>query len=192
MFLSQKPSQEQIQLFLSHQRTLPFSYPEVGYSANTAPASYNVDHNRIKLGEGEKVFTQAVAAIKSWQMFNLGWVELLWPNAPIEVGTAVGVLIKHFGFWSLNACRIVYVITEANDLVKRFGFAYGTLPEHGEKGEERFSVEIRNNDNSVWYDIYAFSKPNKFLAKLGYPLTRILQKRFARDSKQAMFNATTR
>jgi hypothetical protein len=30
-----------------------------------------------------------------------------------------------FGVWTLNTCRIVYVVDEAT----RFGFAYGTLPD---------------------------------------------------------------
>ena len=41
----------------------------------------------------------------------------------------------------------------------------------------------------VVYDLYAFSRPNHLLAHLGYPLTRMLQKQFAEDSKQAMFRA---
>ena len=40
----------------------------------------------------------------------------------------VGVLGRHFGLWSLNACRIVYVIEEEGSLLKRYGFAFGTLP----------------------------------------------------------------
>ena len=73
--------------------------------------------------------------------------------------------------------------------IVRFGFAYGTLPDHAEKGEERFSVEWHHEDNSVWYDILAFSRPNHPLARLGLPLTRRLQRRFARDSKRAMVAA---
>ena len=72
--------------------------------------------------------------------------------------------------------------------VKRFGFAYGTLRDHAERGEERFMIEWQGSDDSVWYDILAFSQPN-LLAKLGYPLTRRLQKRFARDSLAAMVKA---
>jgi hypothetical protein len=41
----------------------------------------------------------------------------------------------------------------------RYGFAYGTLPEHAEAGDERFAVELRPEDETVWYDIYAFSRP---------------------------------
>ena len=70
--------------------------------------------------------------------------------------------------------------------MKRYGFAYGTLPEHVERGQESFVVEWDRRDDSVWYDIFAYSMPNHLLAKLGYPITRFLQKRFARDSMEAM------
>jgi uncharacterized protein (UPF0548 family) len=92
------------------------------------------------------------------------------------------------GFWSLNACRIVFVIDEEGE-VRRYGFAYGTLPEHVERGQESFVIEWNNEDDSVWYDIFAYSRPNHFLAKMGYPITRLLQKRFARDSMKAMLSA---
>jgi len=48
----------------------------------------------------------------------------------------------------------VYVIDETVP-VRRFGFAYGTLPAHVEQGEERFSVEL-HADGAVWYDLRAF------------------------------------
>jgi uncharacterized protein (UPF0548 family) len=93
-----------------------------------------------------------------------------------------------FGLWWLNACQIVYIVDEDGP-VKRFGFAYGTLPEHAESGEERFTVEWHEQDDAVWYDILAFSRPQQFLARLGYPFARRLQKRFARDSASAMLRA---
>jgi uncharacterized protein (UPF0548 family) len=126
-----------------------------------------------------------VEAIRAWRMFSMPWVHLYWPSAPIRAGTDVAVLIRHFGFYSLNACRIVYVVDEGGP-IKRFGFAYGTLAEHAESGEERFTVEWDRAEDSVWYDILAFSRPKQMLARLGYPLSRLLQKRFAESSKAAM------
>ena len=92
---------------------------------------------------------------------------------------------RHLGFWSLNTARIVYRIEETDD-VERFGFGYGTLPGHAERGEERFSVEWNREDGSVYYDVFAFSRPKHPLAWLGYPFARLLQRRFAGDSKRAM------
>ena len=74
--------------------------------------------------------------------------------------------------------------------IRRFGFAYGTLPEHAERGEERFTVELQP-DGSVWYDLFAFSRPSSWYLEAGLALTRSLQKRFARDSMAAMVRATT-
>jgi uncharacterized protein (UPF0548 family) len=87
----------------------------------------------------------------------------------------------------MNACRIVYVIDESSNS-QRYGFAYGTLPDHAEIGEERFTVEFNPHDQTVWYDLYAVSRPSA-LALWAYPFTRSLQKRFARDSKAAMQRA---
>lgn len=188
MFLLRTPSAQTIAEFLAAQRQQPFSYAEVGATCGRPPAGYNVDHNRALLGSGEETFAKAVAAITSWQMFNLGWCRIHPPDAAVEAGTTVAVLINHFGFWSLNACRIVYLLEEEGALHRR-GFAYGTLHEHGEVGEERFSVEWNRDDGTVWYDLYAFSYPGSLPAKIGYPLTRMLQKRFARDSKAAMERA---
>ncbi|HXG67416.1 MAG TPA: DUF1990 domain-containing protein [Blastocatellia bacterium] len=188
MFLLKEPSADQVRRFLASQHDLPFSYPEVGASQHQSPSGYNIDHNRIRLGEGEETFSRAMQAIQRWKMFDVGWIRLLWPDAPMKIGAMVAVLVRHYGFWSLNACRIVYLIDEDGP-ARWYGFAYGTLPDHGERGEERFSVEWHHGDDSVWYDLFAFSRPAHLLSRVGYPLTRALQKRFARDSKQAMHNA---
>jgi uncharacterized protein (UPF0548 family) len=181
MFLPRQPSGETIRQFISSQNDRPFTYREVGATrSEAAPPGYNVDHNRIRLGDGDEVYLRAVAALKSWKQFDLGWVTIVPPNTPIEVGRTVAVQARTFGFWSLSAARIVYVI-EDEAPVKRFGFAYGTLPNHVECGEERFTIE-RRGDDSVWYDIYAFSHPQHPLVRLGFPIARKLQQRFAKES----------
>jgi uncharacterized protein (UPF0548 family) len=90
----------------------------------------------------------------------------------------------------VSACRIVYRIDDDGP-TKRFGFAYGTLPDHPESGEERFMVEWSQADGSVWYDILAFSRPYQLLTRLAYPLVRRFQKRFARESTAAMVRAVS-
>ncbi len=189
MFFFRKPSEDDARRFISSQGDLPFSYKEVGASREGAPPKgYVVDRYRVKLGEGPEAYERAKEALRAWRQFDHGWVSLLPPGAPIEVGTTIGVLARHCGFWSLNTARVVYLIEESGG-VERFGFAYGTLPGHGERGEERFSVEWCREDSSIYYDVLAFSRPKHPLVWLGYPFVRLLQRRFSRDSKKAMVRA---
>lgn len=188
MLSLRKPSAETIRPFLEAQAKSPFTYSAVGATATTPPAGYVVDHTRIKLGEGEPVFQSAIAALRRWEQFRLGWVEAWSPDTPIQVGEVVAVMGHAIGLWWLNACRIVYVVDESEPITK-FGFAYGTLPGHVESGEERFLIEWDRGESSVWYDILAFSKPNHFLTRLGYPMVRRTQKQFGRDSAASMLKA---
>lgn len=185
MFFLTEPAAETIDRFLASQRQQPFFYSEVGATQRKPPANYVLDHNRIKLGAGQETYERAVAALRRWQQFDLGWVKIVPDTTPLEVGATVAIKAKTFGFWSLSACRIVYLINEEGPS-RRFGFAYGTLTNHVERGEERFTIEWHADDDSVWYDILAFSRPHQFFVKLGYPLARRLQKRFARESLRTM------
>jgi uncharacterized protein (UPF0548 family) len=188
MFLLRRPTEDEIRRFIDSQRDAPFSYPAVGASRLKAPARYITDHNRIRLGSGEDVFNRAARALRQWKMFDTGFTQLCWTDTPIEAGRVVAVLARHLGVWSLNACRVVYVLDEDGP-VRRLGFAYGTLMEHAESGEERFSIEWSRDEDTVVYDLLAFSRPNHPLAKIGFPVARMLQKRFADCSKQAMLRA---
>jgi uncharacterized protein (UPF0548 family) len=111
------------------------------------PTGYNVDHNRVRLGKGEDTWQRALEAIRAWRMFAMPWVKLHWPNAPIQVGADVAVSVHHFELYSLNACRIVYVVNEEG-LANRFGFAYGTLAEHAESRERRRAIHHRMESRS--------------------------------------------
>ena len=191
MFRLTRPGDQQIAAFLATQRELTFSYAEMGATRGPPPPGYVVDHNRALLGAGRDTFDRAVTALHAWLQSSLGWTSIHPYGAPTAAGTDVAVVVRHFGFWSLNACRVLYEIDEedAREGVRRVGFAYGTLPAHGEIGEERFSVEWHSADDSVWYDLYALSRPGHPLVRLAYPIARHLQRRFARDSKQAMIDA---
>lgn len=186
MVLFRKPSPPTLDAFRSSQAGLDFTYPVVGATAATPPPGYAVDHTRVRLGGGEGVFLAARAALWRWEQFRLGWVEATPADTPLRAGEVVAVVARVFGLWWANACRVVYAVDEGGP-VSRYGFAYGTLPGHAESGEERFLVEWDRADDAVWYDILAFSRHP--LARLGYPLTRRTQRRFARDSAAAMHRA---
>jgi uncharacterized protein (UPF0548 family) len=180
-----EPDTARIRDFLNDRQFQPFSYPETGYTeTGRRPPGYHIDRHRIQLGQGQTTFEKACKSIRDWRMFALDWVRLCWPFKRIQPGVTVAIVTHQYGLWTLNAARIVYVIEEA----RRFGFAYGTLLDHVERGEERFTVEWRDDD-SVWYEINAFSVPNHWLAWAGYPLSRLTQRQFGRDSLRTMLRS---
>jgi uncharacterized protein (UPF0548 family) len=183
MYLFKKPSDERISKFIESQSRLEFTYPSVGATKNgDHPSGFVVDHNRVHLGAGQATFDVAKQALCEWQHYRFDWIELYRPAENPKPEQTVGVLARALGLWVLNACRVVYVIEEEKPL-RRFAFAYGTLPEHAESGEERFQVEWHPEDDSVWYDILAFSRPNQLFARLAYLYVRRKQKQFAKESK---------
>jgi uncharacterized protein (UPF0548 family) len=191
MFLLKQPDKQTLERFLDEQKKLNFSYGFVGATRpektqpekTFSPPGFTRDHNRILLGKGEAVFRNAVQAVQDWRAYALGWTKIHPMTQPKE-GVTFCVEVNHFSFYSLSSLRIVYVVDEP----KRFAFAIGTLPGHVEKGEERFMVEWLLDD-TVWYDLLAFSRPQHSLVWLGYPAARALQKKFARDSKRAVQEA---
>lgn len=185
-----EPTPELLDGFLARQEQRPFSYDAVGATNTHPPAGYRVNHTRCPLGQGEDVFAAACAALRSWRQFTLPWLRLYPPLAPIQAGQVVIIVARAVGLWWLNPCRIVYVIDETNGAGRRFGFAYGTLPGHAGRGEERFLVEMEPGGR-VMFDVFAFSRPGHFAARLGCPLMRRYQRRFGHDSAAAMLLAVT-
>jgi uncharacterized protein (UPF0548 family) len=182
-----RPSASVVAEFLKQQVSAPFSYEPVGGTRGEKPAGFAFDHNRVQLGQGERDFAVACDALRAWRMFPAPWTSITPAFAPIKSGTILAMEANALGFWWLNACRIVYVIEEAAP-VRRFGFAYGTLPAHVEMGEERFCIE-QDSEGAVWYDLSAFSRPHFWPVKRAKPLARALQRRFAAGSKSAMVAA---
>ena len=184
MFLTHRPTSSEIEKFLSQSRELPLSYDPVGIAKNGG-AGFRFDTASAVIGQGKAVFALAQRALREWKQFNLGWVELFPHGAPTECGSVVAVVVHHLGLWSLNGCRIVYSV---GDEQSSFGFAYGTLTNHAEMGEEIFEVSIAESTDVI-YKISAASKPRALLARIGYPYTRYSQSRFRRDSLAAMKHA---
>ena len=179
MFSARRPSREAIDRFLCDSQALPLSYAPIGIVTGDAPR-HGLDEAVVNIGRGTADFERACAALTAWKHFDIGWVELFPPHAPIVVGTVVAVLIRHLGFWSLNGCRVLYDVGSLDG--DRFGFAYGTLTNHAEAGEELFEVFLDRKRDEVIYPIRAISWPRAALARIGQPIVRALQARFRRDS----------
>ncbi|WP_166829852.1 DUF1990 domain-containing protein [Thalassoroseus pseudoceratinae] len=196
MFRWRKPSDAEIARFITDQADAQWNYTDVGSTReHNPPAGFIVDHTRVKIGEGQAVYEAACHALRQWRQFQLGWVSLHHSEFPPEPDRVVAVLAHTLSLWVLNAARIVYELEEDTP-VKRYAYAYGTLPKHVERGEERFQIDWDPATNAVHYDILAFSQPRHILTKIGFLYTRRKQKQFARNSVQVMqqtvANAPTR
>jgi uncharacterized protein (UPF0548 family) len=187
MFLTHRPSQRELEEFIERSRGLPLSYAPVGI-ARYSPPGFNSDLATTVIGHGRDTFERAKSALALWRHYEMGWVELFPAGAAIDPGTNVGVLVRHLGFWSLNGCRVVYRVGDGES-ESSFGFAYGTLTNHAELGEEIFEVRLEPESEAVIYRIQAVSKPRAPLARLGYPIARYFQERFRRDSTRALRRA---
>ena len=187
MFLIRRPSQIELTRFLDQSRDLSLSYDPIGIARET-PRGFNADLASAVIGHGRETFERAKNALAQWRHYEMGWVELLPKGAAIATGTVVAVLVRHMGFWSLNGCRVVYGIGDRHT-GSRFGFAYGTLTNHAEMGEEIFEVRLEPESEAVIYRIQAVSRPHAPMAWIGYPIARYFQERFRRDSTRALQRA---
>ncbi|KAL5984102.1 hypothetical protein ACLOJK_018204 [Asimina triloba] len=126
--------------------------------------------------------------------FNLSWA-FVDPKTPLQKGTKFCVCARELLPWLIMPLQIACVVDEnsntaGGDHLKlrrkaSFGFGSGTLHGHLLAGEERFSVEL-DEENQVWYEIYSFSKPAHILSVLGYPYVQLRQKFFAQQSMQSL------
>ncbi len=187
-FRIRSPDEDKVRALLASQAGHPFSYAEVGTTRGAMPDGYASYRGRDELGRGETCFRRAKAALAEWRQLRLGWLDVFPKGVPLKVGETVAVGARIAGVWSLNACRIVDVVDE-HDPVARYGFAYGTLPDHMAAGEERFLVEWNPADDVVWFEIAVFSRPRHWLARIGYPALVYVQRRFRRESPTAMRRA---
>lgn len=188
MFHINRPSTQAIDRFLNRSLHLPLSYGPVGLVHDT-DARDRLDEIVVAIGHGREDFDRAKAALAGWQQYDIGWVEVFPQPASLDPGTVVAVVIRHCGFWSVNGCRVVYNLGDHDG---RFGFAYGTLTNHAESGEELFEVFMEAGSGDVFYRIRATSWPQSALAWIGYPIARWLQARFRRESAEAMKRAVRR
>lgn len=152
-----------------------------GLKLGRAPSGFAHDRMRTQLGVGRQAFNAAAQSLEHWAAFDLGWVRVANSAARMEVGQIVAVQVHALGLWSLNLSQVVDVLR--GDAF--CGFLYKTTPHHIEEGEERFVLTL-DDTGAVWYELEAVSRPRHLLARMGFPVAREYQHRFARDSHKRM------
>jgi uncharacterized protein (UPF0548 family) len=148
------------------------TYGDIGATlAGKRPEGFHHDHFETVLGTGPQTFQRAVTGLKTWEAHRLPGLRVFPDAQEIRTGTTVVLTLGTSIFALAAPCRIVSVI----DGQTRWGFAYGTLPGHPERGEEAFSVSI-SPDQTVRFEIEAFSRPGEPLVWLSGPIGRGMQR----------------
>jgi uncharacterized protein (UPF0548 family) len=187
VFSLTQPSAAAIENQIAAAQFLPADTPQFlsishGLIPAKLPSGYAHDRSRTRIGQGSGGFGAAKRAFAQWAPSDLGWARVANPKALVETGQIISVEVQSLGLWTLSLSRI----TQTIDSTTRFGFVYSTTRMHVEQGEERFLIEFDPSTGDVWYDLEAVSRPRHPLARLGYPVARAFQHRFARDSHRRM------
>ncbi|WP_159793017.1 DUF1990 family protein [Puerhibacterium puerhi] len=146
----------------------PFTYPEVGATADGAPPGYRA-HGRSRRLHGVDL-RAAADRLLTWGVHEAAGLTVAASARRLGAGTVVRLSLG-VGRLRLQApCRVVYVVDEPG----RAGFAYGTLPGHPESGEQRFLLE-QAADGTLTFSVTSFSRPAGALARAGGPVARRVQ-----------------
>ncbi|MEO1061914.1 MAG: DUF1990 domain-containing protein [Actinomycetota bacterium] len=200
-----RPSAAWLEALRADQADRDVTYAEVGATLADLPDGYHHLRAERPLGSAPGDFERGRDAIRAWAGHGAMSMHLapttppldegttmtfalpfpLWPrflDAPRHAGGAAHPLARRaaralplapaLGPWVSGACRVMRVV----DTDTSFGFAYGTLPHHPERGEEAFLVH-RRDDGSVVFEIVAFSRPATLPTRAIGPLGRRLQRR---------------
>jgi uncharacterized protein (UPF0548 family) len=171
---------------------LPFSYADVGCTAvEGTPAELRRSDRRSLIGTGRGCFERAAEALLAWRMHEAAGLRVCADGA-VETGRTVVLGLRLPAGRSLVIpCRVVDVI-ETPD---RCGFAYGTLPGHPERGEERFTVAIDGSDDEgepvVTFETLAISTGGDPLVRLAGPVHRAVQRRWLARYEAALRRLAT-
>lgn len=153
-------------------KSAELTYSDVGATLKgKRPDGFHHDHYEATLGHGPQTFQRAVMGLKTWKAHRLPGMGVFPDDQEIVTGANVVLTLGTPIVPLAVSCRIVSVI----DGQTRWGFAYGTLPGHPEQGEEAFIVSMAP-DQTVRFEIEAFSRPGDPLVRLSGPIGRGIQK----------------
>ena len=175
-----KLSPEQLEKFVAVQRA-----QTVTYDGPVAPTpGFRFTRTLEPLGDGPDVLARAVAGLEAWAVYP-GWLTLYPAQPPLKVETDVALITGLGPLKTVSAVRVVNIEKDIEKDNAHAAFTLGTLPQHAVSGGERFCV-YRDEQERVWYELTAVSKPQQPLVKLGAPVLRLVQTQFAKDSLRSL------
>jgi len=169
----------QLDALLAEARLASPTYAPLGASRDERPP-HGYHHVRVTQRIGDAAaFERAKTGLRTWVAHEGAGVRI-YPHEPLEPGATVIVVTSVAVTRIAAPCRVVAVFEEPDS----FGFAYGTLPGHPERGEESFIVERR--DDATYFCVSAFSRALDPLARLSGPVGRAVQRSVTRRYVSAL------
>jgi uncharacterized protein (UPF0548 family) len=167
-----RPAPRELDALLTRSEGASLSYAHVGSTLH--PASWpgrEMYERSVELGSGDAAFDAAADALSAWACHR-GIRARVWPpDAPLAEGTDVLITLPAGPCAIVVPDRVVWTLDEPD----RFGFAYGTVDGHQERGEEAFIAE-RRPDGSVRGTIRVDARTATVAATAVAPVVRIFQK----------------
>lgn len=154
-----RPSDEHLRDLLVSARSDELRYEPVGRSLGGATPHGLTRHRWTGMLPGPDPFDRAVAVLGSWGVQRGSGLAVV-ADGDVAVGVNVALAAPLPVGFVTATCRVVAVVDEPD----RYGFAYGTLGHHPERGEESFVVR-RGAGGTVTFEIVAVSRPHQWIAR---------------------------
>lgn len=120
-------------------------------------------------------------AILRFDIFPPHLLTSVMRRHPVEVGDTVGLRYSFVpGLDLFFAARVIGRFEDLTDTLWRCGFTYRTLEGHPACGEETFIVEKELATGKVTVALRSWSRSGIWIAKVTYPIMRLLQVRAGR------------
>lgn len=154
------------------------TYDTVGMSLPTytdeIPEGYVVLEDAQVVGKGRDAYERVGWALMHWQINREAGFFVQPQHAAVRLNEHVAVALPLAGLFAVTAtCKVVAIIAEGD----RTGFAYGSLPNHPEQGEEAFWVSFDEATEDVTLTIRSVSRPASWFTKLGAPVAAGIQRK---------------
>ncbi|MBF4458138.1 DUF1990 family protein [Pseudoclavibacter sp. VKM Ac-2867] len=158
------------------------TYAEVGATAEKRlPSGYHHVRESLVIGHGRGTFERAATELLEGQAQRRAGADVQLSDVPLRKGSRVVMRLRIGPLRFRIPCLVVWAERTSTSC----GFAYGTLPGHPERGEERFEVRLTET-GAVVFSIVAFSAPGRWFTRIGGPIARRVQTRMTRRYLEAL------
>lgn len=172
-----RPSAAQLDRMLDVARVSLLTYDHVGSTMPPVDARRPVRQQHLALGHGHEAFELAVLGLRTWSCHEGIRAAVHPADAAIEAGSSLLVVLSVGPACIVVPDRVVAVVDEPC----RFGFAYGTLAGHQERGEESFLAELLDDGTvrgTISVDAAAATFPARMVAPAVVRFQRLAVSRY--------------